>query len=96
MRVHKLVRTLLGVSVLLDALILFGLGAKIATYGVNGLFAWFRHVHFVPVSVANGEATFRLEPDYRFTAFYAITVLGTVGVTFFLLRLYLRDRNRFQ
>jgi hypothetical protein len=93
MRTRKLTRNLLWLSILLDALILLGLGVKVARNGINGLSAWFLHVHLVPVSAINGEATFQLQPDYRFAVFYAAAILGAVALTLFLVRLYLRGRN---
>ena len=93
MNTRKLTGNLLWLSILLDALILLGLGVKVARNGINGLSAWFLHVHLVPVSAINGEVTYGLQPDYRFAVFYATAILGAAALTFFLARLYLRSRN---
>lgn len=90
---YKTLRTALWLSALLDALIVAVVVLKASRVGVEGLSAWLRHVHLVAVSATNGQATYQLQPDYRFTALYVGAVLGAFVLTFFLLRVYLRNRS---
>jgi hypothetical protein len=76
----------LWLTAVLDALIVFFIGIKAFTGGLKGLDAWFRHLRLVPVSTANGIATFQIRPDYRFTVLYTTVIVGAFLLTVLLWR----------
>lgn len=90
---RKITEMLFWLSILVDAFIIAALGTKASRTGISGLSAWFRHVHLVAVSATNGEATYQLQPDYRFTILYTALILGAFVASFVLLRSYLKRRG---
>jgi hypothetical protein len=93
---YKTLRIALWASLLLDALIVISIVLKASRVGIGGLFAWFRHLHLVATSVLNGQATYQLEPDYRFTILYTAVIVGAFTLSFVLVRSYRVRRNRAQ
>jgi len=90
---HRTFGAALWLSIFVDVAIAGAILTKIYRSGLGGLVAWFQEFHLVPVSATNGEATYRLVPDYRFTAFYIAAILGAFTLTFFLVRSYLRKAD---
>ena len=85
---RKSVRFALVLVGILDLYLLAALVEKLTTVGIKGLFAWIRHMHYVPLPSANGEPTYQLQSDYGFTVLIVGIVLVACAVTFFLLRSY--------
>ncbi len=90
---HKTLGTVLWLSILADVAIVAAIATKVLRSGIRGLVTWFQQFHLVPVSATSGQATYRLEPDYRFTAFYIAVIFGAFALTLFLLRTHLRSRQ---
>ena len=90
---HKTFGAVLWLSLLTDVAIVGAIVTKVYRSGIRGLVAWFQQFHLVPISATSGQATYKLEPDYRFTAFYIAVILGAFVLTLFLLRIYLRTRR---
>jgi hypothetical protein len=83
---RKSVRSALVLVGILDLYLLAAAVEKVATVGIKGLFAWIRHMHYVPLPSANGEPSYQLQSDYGFTLLIVGIVLGAFAATFFLLR----------
>jgi hypothetical protein len=83
----------LWLAILTDVAIIGAIVTKVYRSGISGLLAWFQQFHFVSVSATGDRATYKLEPDYRFTAFYIAVILGALVLTVLLLRIYLRTRR---
>jgi len=92
MGTHKRLRAILWLSGLLDVAIVVGLALKMSRAGMGGLSAWFRRVHFIPVSATSGRATYLLRPDHRFTLLYLALMLVALALNLFAVWAYLRSR----